>query len=262
MGSLLGSIAGDMIGAPYEGHPTTQRDFPLFCPFSHYTDDTVLTVATAYCILYGTGYAETYRRFARAHPDRGYGASFLHWVSQDGAGPYFSLGNGSAMRVAPVGYAADSVEAALAEAERSAAVTHNHPEGIKGAQAVALAVFLARNGVEKAEIRKEIAARFGYRLHRRLETIRAHYGPDITCPGSVPEAILCFLEAGSVEEAIRNAVWLRGDADTQACIAGGIAEAFYGGIPSEIEAEVRKRLPEDFLGVVDAFYERYVKRTA
>lgn len=259
---MLGSIAGDMIGAPYEGHPTGRKDFPLFCPFSRYTDDTVLTVATAYCLLHGTGYAQAYRRFARAHPGRGYGAGFRRWAFRDDAGPYWSKGNGSAMRVAPIGYAADSVEAVLAEAERSAAVTHNHPEGIKGAQAVALAVFLARNGVEKAEIRKEIAARFGYRLTRSLDQIREHYKPDITCPGSVPEAIVCFLEAEGVEEAIRNAVWLGGDADTQACIAGGIAEAFFGGVPSDIESEVRKRLPEDLLAIVDAFYERYVKRQA
>lgn len=257
---MLGSIAGDMIGAPYEGHPTARRDFPLFCPLSHFTDDTVLTVATAYCLLHGSGYAETYRRFARAHPDRGYGASFRRWAFRDDAGPYWSMGNGSAMRVAPVGYAADSVEAVLAEAERSAAVTHNHPEGIQGAQAVALAVFLARNGAEKEEIRKEIAVRFGYRLDRSLATIRERYVPDPTCPGSVPEAIVCFLEAEGVEEAIRNAIWLGGDADTQACIAGGIAEAFFGGVPPDIEAEVRKRLPEDFLEILDAFYARYVKR--
>ncbi len=256
---MLGAIAGDMIGAPYEGHPTTRRDFPLFTAFSRFTDDTVLTVATADCLLHGGGYAEAYRRFARAHPHRGYGQRFRRWAFGEDRGPYYSMGNGSAMRVSPVGFACDSVEEVLEEAKRSAEVTHNHPEGVKGAQAVALAVFLARRGADKETIRQEIAGRFAYPLNRSLAKARENCGPAWSCPGSVPEAILCFLEAESLEEAIRNAVFLGGDADTQACIAGAIAEAFFGGIPAEIESEVQQRLPEDFLTIIDAFYRRFIR---
>ncbi len=258
---MLGAIAGDMIGAPYEGQPTKRKNFPLFTAFSHFTDDTVLTVATADCLLHGGGYAEAYRRFARAHPHCSYGQRFRRWAFGEDRGPYYSMGNGSAMRVSPVGFACDSVEEVLEEAKRSAEVTHNHPEGIKGAQAVALAVFLARRGADKETIRQEIVGRFAYPLHQSLAMIRDDYGPAWSCPGSVPEAILSFLEAGSLEEAIRNAVSLGGDADTQACIAGGIAEAFFGGIPAEIESEVRKRLPEDFLAILDAFYQRVIRKS-
>ncbi|MEJ5357774.1 MAG: ADP-ribosylglycohydrolase family protein [Desulfobacterales bacterium] len=258
---MLGAIAGDMIGAIYEMAPTTRKDFPLFTKLSDFTDDTVLTVATADCLLRGGDYAEAYRRFARAHPRRGYGQSFRSWAFRDDQGPYGSMGNGSAMRVSPVGFACDSVEQVLAEAKRSAEVTHNHPDGIKGAQAAALAVFLARTGAEKKEIREEISGRFGYRLDRSLKKIRENPGPVWSAPGSVPEAIICFLKAKSVEDAIRNAVSLGGDADTQACIAGGIAEAFFGGVQEEIASEVRKRLPEDFLAIVEAFYDRFVRKS-
>jgi ADP-ribosylglycohydrolase len=161
--------------------------------------------------------------------------------------------------VSPVGFACGSVEEVLAEARRSAEVTHNHPEGIKGAQATALAVFLARTGTTKPDIKCEITGRFGYNLNRRLDDIREEYGFDVTCQGSVPEAIIAFLESDGVEDAIRNAISLGGDADTQACIAGGIAEAFCGGLPEEILKEVRARLPQDFLEIIDAFYARYVK---
>jgi ADP-ribosylglycohydrolase len=256
----LGSIAGDIVGSPYEAHPITIKKFPLFTGRSHFTDDTVLTVATAHCLLTGTGYAEAYRTFGLAHPNRGYGGSFRHWLFHPDRGPYNSFGNGSAMRVSPVGFACKSVEDVLAEARRSAGVTHNHPEGIKGAQAVALAVFLARTGASKEEIKREIVRRFGYNLDRRLDDIREGYGFEVTCQGSVPEAIIAFLESDGLEDALRNAVSLGGDADTQACIAGGIAEAFYGGVPDTIEVEVRKRLPGEFLLILDAFNARYINR--
>jgi ADP-ribosylglycohydrolase len=257
---MLGSIAGDIIGSVYERHGITTKKFPLFRESSHFTDDTVLTVATAHCLLTGSGYTETYRRFGQDHPNRGYGGSFRKWVFNPERGPYNSFGNGSAMRVSPVGFACGSIEDVLAEARRSAEVTHNHPEGIKGAEAVALAVYLARTGADKSEIKREIMGRFGYRLHRKLDDIREDYGFDVTCQGSVPEAIIAFLEADGVEDAIRNAVSLGGDADTQACIAGGIAEAFHGGVPPAIEAEVRGRLSEDFLATIYAFYTRFINK--
>jgi ADP-ribosylglycohydrolase len=255
---MLGSIAGDIIGSPYEGQPITIKRFPLFTERSRFTDDTVLTVATAWALLHGTGYAEAYRRFGQAHPHRGYGGSFRKWLFHPDRGPYNSFGNGSARRVSPVGFARDSVEEVLAEAGRSAEVTHNHPEGIKGAQAVALAVYLARTGAGRTGIKNEITGRFGYNLNRRLHDIREEYGFDVTCQGSVPEAIIAFLESESVEDAIRSAISLGGDADTQACIAGGIAEAFYGKVPEPIAAEVRKRLPQEFLELIDAFYEKHI----
>ena len=253
---MLGAIAGDIIGSPYERQSITIKRFPLFTERSHFTDDTVLTVATAWCLLHGTGYAEAYRKFGQAHPNRGYGGSFRKWVFHPEKGPYNSCGNGSAMRVSPVGLACGSLADVLAEAKRSAEVTHNHPEGIKGAQATALAVFLARTGTTKAGIKREITGRFGYNLNRRLDDIREDYRFDVTCQGSVPEAIIAFLESDGVEDAIRGAISLGGDTDTQACIAGGIAEAFYGGVPEEIEREVRARLPQDFLDIIDLFYER------
>jgi len=257
---MLGAIAGDIIGSVYESRGITVKQFPLFAKSSHFTDDTVLTVATAYSLLHGTGYAATYRRFGRNYPGRGYGGSFREWIFRQQSGPYNSFGNGSAMRVCPVGFACSSVDAVLAEAKRSAEVTHNHPEGIKGAQAVALAVFMARTGNPKADIQQEIMERFGYKLSRKLDDIRKAYGFDVTCQGSVPEAIIAFLESDSLEDAIRNAVSLGGDADTQACIAGGVAEAFYGGVPETIKEETRVRLPEDFLATIDEFYGRYQKK--
>jgi len=178
---------------------------------------------------------------------------FRRWLANDGVEPYNSFGNGSAMRVSPVAWTFNTEEEILREAERSAAVTHNHPEGIKGAQSVALAIYLARTGADKDQIRKEIETRFGYNLHRTLNEIRPTYQWDSTSPGSVPESIIAFLEATDFESTVRNAVLLGGDADTMAAIAGSIAEAYYGGMPEEITAEVRERLPTDLLDVVEKF---------
>jgi ADP-ribosylglycohydrolase len=162
------------------------------------------------------------------------------------------------MRVSPIAWACQRLDDVLAEAARSAVVTHNHPEGIKGAQAVAAAVFLARTGLAKGEIRREVSRRFGYDLDRRVDEIRPSYGFDISCQGSVPEALVCFLDSKNFEEAVRLAVSLGGDADTQACIAGAVAEAFYGGVSEAISAEVRSRLPEELRSVVRRFRERFV----
>lgn len=250
-------IAGDVIGSVHEHAMTKSTDFPLFDPLCRFTDDTVLTVATAYAILTGTSYEAAYRDFGRQHPHAGYGGSFYGWLLAEDPRPYNSWGNGSAMRVAPVGLAFDNVDDVLDEAARSASVTHNHVEGIKGAQATALAVFMGRSDASKSEIRDELVHRFGYNLDRTVEQIRPHYQWDVSCQGSVPEAIVAFLDSSDVEDAIRLAVSLGGDADTQAAIAGGIAEAFYRQLPDTIVAEVRERLPPRFIDVIDAFRQAF-----
>jgi ADP-ribosylglycohydrolase len=255
--AMIGVVAGDVIGSVYEHHGTKSTDFPLFHPRCRFTDDTVLTIATASAILEGTSYEAAYRDFGRRYPNAGYGGSFYRWLRASDPKPYGSWGNGSAMRVAPIGLAFDSKETVLEEAERSAAVTHDHPEGIKGAQATALAVFLARSGLPKEATREELVALFDYDLHRTVDEIRPSYDFDVSCQGSVPEAIVAFLDSTSVESAIRLAVSLGGDSDTQAAIAGGIAHAFYRDVPETIAGPARARLPQEFLEVIDAFERAY-----
>jgi ADP-ribosyl-[dinitrogen reductase] hydrolase len=254
---MLGAIAGDIIGSVYEAHPIKYTGFPLFSHYASFTDDTVLTVASAYSILENVDYANAFKTFGQKYPHAGYGASFYQWIFSPYSGPYNSWGNGSAMRVSPVGFAFDSIDDVLREAERSAAVTHNHPEGIKGAQATALAVFFARKGESKEYINREISSRFAYNLSRTLDEIRPAYSFDVSCPGSVPESIIAFLESRDFEDAIRKAVSLGGDSDTMACIAGGIAQAFYKEIPEIIIKNVREQLPEEFLVIIDRFNTRY-----
>ena len=252
---MLGAIAGDMIGSPYEARPIKTLAFPMVV--DAFTDDTVLTVAIAHAILTGTDYGGALQSFARHYPDLPYGGSFWHWIWDPQRLPYGSYGNGSAMRVSPIGFAFESVAAVVAEAERSAVISHNHPEGVKGAQAAALAVFLARKGEDKGTIRRNLAAQFTYDLDRTVEEIRAEYTFDVTCQGSVPESIIAFLEANDYTSAVKNAISLGGDADTMACIAGGIAQAFYKKMPSDLVLQVRQRLPEVFLAVVDRFNETF-----
>ena len=251
---MLGAIAGDVIGSVFEGWPTKTLDFPLFSDRSRFTDDTVLTVAIAHAILEGEDYGAALRDFGRRYPYSGYGGSFYDWLKSEEPEPYGSWGNGSAMRVSPVGFAFDSVEDVLEEAAKTAAPTHNHPEGIKGAQAVALAIFLARRGSSKDEIRESISQTFGYDLARTLDEIRPGYSFEISCQKSVPESIIAFLESEDLEDAIRKAISLGGDGDTMACIAGGIAEGFYGEVPTHIEQGVRRLVPQDLMDVVDRFY--------
>lgn len=248
---MIGAITGDMIGAPYERYGIKHKDFELVV--SGFTDDTVLTVAVADAVLKRGDFAGTIKQYARKYPNCGYGGTFRHWIWSGEEKPYGSFGNGSAMRVSPVGFAFDTVEEVLYQAKRSAAVTHDHPEGIKGAQATALAIFMARNNETKKAIRDEMASRFGYAMERTVNDIRPAYRFDVSCRGSVPESIICFLDAVSYEDAIKNAISLGGDADTMACIAGGIAQAYYKAIPEDIVKQVRARLPEDLLGIVDRF---------
>ena len=254
---MLGAIAGDVIGSVYENLRTKRKDFRLFSPLSIYTDDTVLTVAVADAILHGKDYGRTIKAHARRHPFRGYGPKFLWWMVSPSMKPYNSLGNGSAMRVSPIAHAFASEKDVLEQAKRSAECTHNHPEGIKGAQATAHAVYLARHGAAKEEIRRTLSERYGYDLSRSVEAIRPAYRLDLTCPGSVPQAIIAFLDSDGFEDAVRNAVSLGGDADTQAAIAGAIAEPFYGRLPDDIVHEVGKRLNTAFRATIATFYARH-----
>jgi len=254
---MIGAIAGDIIGSVYEARPLKSKAFRLFREDSCFTDDTVLTVAVADVLLNGGNYASTLKAYYRRYPHRGFGYSFARWAASPEVAPYGSYGNGAAMRVSPVAWARTDLDQVLAEARTSAEVTHNHPEGIKGAQATAAAVFLARSGEQKSAIRHYLAVRFGYDLGRALDVIRPGYRFDVSCQGSVPEAIIAFLESDSFEDAIRSAVSLGGDSDTQACIAGAIAEAYYGGVPGDVAAEVVERLDVNLAATVSAFTGRF-----
>ena len=253
---MLGAIAGDIIGSVFEWHNIKTTNFNLFSPNSRFTDDTVLTVAVADCILNVKDYAKTIKEYGRKYPNAGYGGKFQVWLSDDDLGPYYSFGNGSAMRVSPVGFAFDTMKKVLEEAKRSAEVTHNHPEGIKGAQAVAAAVFLATQGESKQTIKKFVKNNFAYNLDQTLDEIRPTYQFDVTCQGSVPQAIIAFLESSDYEDAIRKAISIGGDSDTIACITGGIAHAFYKKIPELIVERVRGILHSDLLDVVDEFISK------
>jgi ADP-ribosylglycohydrolase len=254
---MLGAIAGDIIGSVYENFHTKRKDFRLFTPISTFTDDTVLTVAVADAILTGSGYGSTIKSYARRWPMRGYGPGFMRWMLSPDINPYNSFGNGSAMRVSPVAHAFSSLSEVLEHAKLSAECTHNHPEGIKGAQATALAVYLARHGSYKDDIRSAVEEQTGYDLSRSVDSIRPGYSMDITCQGSVPESIIAFLDSTSFEDAVRNAVSLGGDADTQACIAGSIAEAYYKEIPLEILRQIRKKMDTDLWEKTMEFYGRF-----
>ncbi|MEA3439380.1 MAG: ADP-ribosylglycohydrolase family protein [Chloroflexota bacterium] len=255
---MLGAIAGDIIGSVYERHQIKSKEFPLFHPSARFTDDTVLTIAVAYAILEGVDFVSALQPFGRRYPSAGYGETFYQWLFTTNPKPYNSWGNGSAMRVSPVGFAYKSIDRVLLEAKRSAQVSHNHPEGIKGAQATALAVHLGMTGREKDAIRNEMEGRFNYDLDRTVEDIRPTYRFDVSCQGSVPEAIIAFLDSTDYEDAVRNAVSLGGDSDTLACIAGGIAQAYYKHIPEEIIISARERLPGEFIEIIDRFEEIYL----
>ena len=254
---MLGAIAGDIIGSVYEHFRTKRKDFRLFTPFSFFTDDTVLTVAVADALMGQMEFGQTIKAYAWRRPLRGYGPNFYGWMLSAGCKPYNSLGNGSAMRVSPVAYAGTSKDEVLHLAARSAQCTHNHPEGVKGAQAAALCVYMARTGSTKDAIRRAMIGGFGYDVSRGMGDIRPTYRMNLTCEGSVPEAIIAFLDSRDFEDAIRNAVSLGGDADTQAAIAGSIAEAFYGGVPLEIAKRVWCKLPASYQQVILSFHRRY-----
>jgi len=252
---MLGAIAGDIIGSPYEFAPNKNMDFPLFCAHSVFTDDTILTIAIADVLLNDLDIVDTLKKYSRKYPDGDYGGSYKRWVLSDSREPYNSWGNGSAMRTSPIGFFYNEESDVFRAAKTFAQVTHNHPEGIRGAQAVSLCIFLARQGVSKTDIRKEISKWFNYDLSKTIDEIRPNYFFDVSCQGSVPQSITAFLESDNYEDAVRKAISLGGDADTMACITGGIAEAFYGPIPKNIALETRKSLPIEFLKIIDKFYE-------
>jgi ADP-ribosylglycohydrolase len=254
---MIGAIAGDIIGSVHEFGATKSKEFPLFVPTSTFTDDSVLTVAIAQAILTDGDYMKAVRDIGRRYPNAGYGGLFHGWLHTPDPKPYNSWGNGSAMRASPVGFAFDTVDEVLREAARSAEFTHNHPEGIKGAQAAALAVFLARTEWDMDLIRSEISSRFGYDLDRTVDDIRPGYSFDESCQRTVPEAIIAFLDSSSYVDAIRNAISLGGDSDTLACITGGIAEAYYGPVATEIRNKVMEILPADLRGITQDFCRRF-----
>jgi ADP-ribosylglycohydrolase len=253
---MLGAIAGDIIGSPYEYAGFKSEDFPLFLPQSTFTDDTVLTVAVADALLNKGDFAASLKAYARKYPFADYGTKFIVWMNSESMEPYHSWGNGAAMRTSPIGNFYDYRKEVLEVSRKCASATHDHPEGIRGAQATSLAVYLARTGASKEEIAREINLWFHYDLSRPLDEIRPSYVFDVSCQGSVPPAITAFLESSDFEDAIRKAVSLGGDADTLACICGSIAEAYYKEVPEVIITEVRKRLPAEFLKIIDAFYAR------
>ena len=262
---MYGAILGDMIGAPYEfarKHKT--KEFPLFVKQSIFTDDSVMTIAVVEALLdtmdgtpeeIRTAVVRSMQKWGARYPYAGYGCMFRSWLMDENPQPYNSWGNGSAMRVSSAGWLFGTLEKTREVARMTAEVTHNHPEGIKGAEATASAIFMARNGGTKEKIKDYIIREFGYDLSRTCDEIRPGYYHIESCQQSVPEAITAFLEGTDFEDVIRTAVSLGGDTDTQACIAGGIAEAFYG-VPQELKEECRKRLPDDMQEVLNRFVEQ------
>ena len=260
---MLGAIAGDIVGSAYEFEGWKTKTFPLLTDDSTFTDDSILTVAVAEVLLAGdasaAAYVQAFKAYYRRYPNPcgGYGARFQAWAAGPDSAPYNSWGNGAAMRVSPVAYAHDQLEAVLSAAADTAAVTHNHPEGIKGSQATATAIFLARCGHDRAAIAQTITDRFGYDLSRTLDEIRPTYTFNESCQETVPEAIIACLESTDFEDALRNAVSLGGDADTVTCITGAIAEAFYGGVPEPIADRVWQYLDAPLRHTIAAFRARY-----
>lgn len=263
-GIMYGAILGDMIGAPYEfdRSPKT-KEFPLFSRETEFTDDSVMTIAVAEAIMATMGEPEdtvkqaliqSMRKWGRKYPYAGYGGRFNRWLKASNPQPYGSFGNGSAMRVSSVGWLFDTIEETRRVAKLTAEVTHNHPEGIKGAEVTATVIFMVRSGKSKPEIKDYIIREFSYDLSRTADEIRPAYHHVESCQETVPEAITAFLEGVDFKDVIRTAVSLGGDCDTLTCIAGRMAEAFYG-VPEDMKAECRKRLPQDMLGVLDYFDE-------
>ena len=262
---MYGAILGDIIGSPFEfDRGSKTKNFELFSPECSFTDDTVMTIAVADALLkwidfgrldpvwLGPFLIDRMRQWGWSYPDAGYGGMFQRWLWKDNPRPYNSFGNGSAMRVSAVGWLFESLSDTTLIAEKTACVTHNHPEGIKGACATAEAIWLARKGADKAFIRNRVETQYGYDLNRTCDEIRPGYHHVESCQETVPEALIAFLEGDSFEDVIRNAVSLGGDCDTLTCIAGSIAEAFFG-VPDWMKQECRNRIPEEMAWVLDRF---------
>jgi ADP-ribosylglycohydrolase len=255
---MIGALAGDIIGSVYEWHNIKTTEFPLFSDNCFFTDDSVLTVALADTLLHGGDYPDVMVEYFNRYPDAGYGGRFASWASHTDRQPYNSYGNGSAMRISPVGFAFNTLDLVLEKARIFTECTHNHPEGIKGAQAAAAAIFLARSGESKDVIRTYLSLTFHYDLSQTLDEIRPDYEYDVTCQGTVPQAVIAFLESNNFEDAIRKAISLGGDSDTLACITGSIAQAFYG-VPPEVEEKVYHFLDEPLAAITREFSGKYCR---
>jgi len=255
---MLGAIVGDVIGSPFELHNVKSTNFRFFDRGAQCTDDSVLTVATADKLLNGGDYRALYQDYFHRFPNAGYGGQFVAWAARREKHAYNSWGNGAAMRSSPVGWAFDSLEAVLDEAEQTALVSHDHPDGILGAQAVAACVFLARTEKKKESIRQFVNDGCRYELSRSIDEIRPGYEFNASCRGTVPVAVQAFLESTDFESAIRLAVSVGGDSDTIACIAGAIAHAFYSVIPSfMLQPVLRIYMSPDLADLSLAFCERF-----
>ena len=255
--NMLGAIAGDIIGSVYEFRNTKSMDFELFTPWSNFTDDSVMTLAVAKWLVEDKMHSSDslircMKELGNRYPNAGYGGNFRFWLRQEKPQPYNSWGNGAGMRVSPVGLYAKSLDEALTLAAISASVSHNHPEGIKGAQAIASSVFLCKEGKSKQEIKEYVETSFGYDLNRTINDIRPQYCFDVSCQGSVPEAIIAFLEGNSFEEVIRLAISLGGDSDTIGAMAGAIAACCYE-IPDYITEKCNNILTDDLREIKDQF---------
>lgn len=261
---MLGAIIGDIAGSRFEWNNQKTKDFELFTGRCRPTDDSIMTIAIAKAILDSEGdlakleqnTVKYMQQFGRRYPDAGYGERFYDWIFTKDPQPYNSFGNGAAMRVSPCGFAAGTLQEAKALAKAVTKVTHNHPKGMKAAEAVAVAIFLARNGKKLAEIREHIEQHY-YKIDFTLDEIRPSYRFDVTCQGSVPQAFEALFESTGFEDAIRNAISIGGDSDTIAAITGGMAEAYYG-IPSTIRDKALLFLNDDLLKIVHSFEKKYV----
>lgn len=254
---MIGAILGDIIGSRFEFSKLRIKSeyFELFTKDNYFTDDTVMTIATADAIMNNKDFAQTYQEWGKKYPNAGYGGMFDSWLHSRNPKPYNSFGNGSAMRVSPIGWLYNDLKTVFDKAEESAIVTHNHEEGLKGAVSIAGCIYLARNKTPKKIIKEFVETYFGYDLSKTVADIRLIYDFDETCQGSVPESIICFLEGNNYEDVVRKAVSLGGDTDTQACIAGSIAEAYYG-IPDKYICKLDNYLPEDMLDIIVQFNKK------
>ncbi|GHN00592.1 hypothetical protein WSM22_20810 [Cytophagales bacterium WSM2-2] len=254
---MLGAIIGDIVGSVYEVNNLRTTEFELFTPASRVSDDSVMTIAVADALLNSKSYTASFRMWGRKYPEAGYGKFFKEWLKKDDDEPLLSFGNGAAMRVSPVAWVHYSLVDVLREAEKSAIPSHGHPDGLAGAKAIASSVFLARKGTSKEEIKIYIETTFGYNLNRSLDWLRANNQFDSAAAKSVPEAITVFLNSSDYENTIRNAVSIGGDTDTIACMAGGIAEAFYGGVPVEIIKAAMSKIPGEFVSILNEFKMKF-----
>jgi ADP-ribosyl-[dinitrogen reductase] hydrolase len=249
--AIFGSVVGDIIGSVYEFNPTKDYNFEMFNPNSHFTDDSVLTMSVAKTILEQSNYDDNLIRFYKNYPDRKYGPGFLNWINT--GVKQNSFGNGAPMRVSAIGNYFTQSDLVLSESSKAVEMTHSHPEGIKGAQAIALAIFMAKRGYSKKDIKEQIQRHFLYDLNFSIKDIKDDYSFNPTSQGSVPQSLMCFFESNDFESAIRLAISLGGDSDTLACMTGGISSVYYKDIPSEIICFCKERLPDEFIQIINMF---------